>query len=464
MTDKYRKFTSRREFLRLSAIVAAGTTFAACAPPTAQPEQASAPESAPAAEEDTTITLWSWGTSMFRYLAEDGSNILAEKVKEDLGLDLETTPVEHADMAAKLKAALPAGTGPDMVNTDFDVMGPFWGFMEPLNAWGEKEWGSSWKTDLLSGPALSEMELVSSTLVGTPGEAYHMPGNMQLLGWLYYWIPVFEERGIDPSTLNTWEDFEDMLQSFLDDGIRPLGGQGHPAAYADWFKSLVEVTAPGKMAEVQLGQGDSKFTDPDMVAAFDLFAKVYSEYMQEGALAAADGNLVREGFWNGGSLPMLSLFTGTPYFSFTKNENEVIRNAMHNDVGTFLIPGSKGLAGTDAGVAMVAESDNKENAWEYMKWRTLGPGGEQMARTGQPVAAKAIAVPLQNTDFDKNLGAPLLEALASGDNVFRRILCTDVYQAATTTLPGVTEGLITAEQAAQEVQDAFDANCDQWMG
>ena len=136
---------------------------------------------------------------------------------------------------------------------------------------------------------------------------------------------------------------------------------------------------------------------------------------------------------------------------------------MHNDVGTFLIPGSKGLAGTDAGVAMVAESDNKENAWEYMKWRTIGPGAEQIARTGQPMGAKAIEVPPQNTDFDKNLGEPLLEAMVSGDNVFRRVLCTDVYQQLGIVLPGVTAGLINAEEAALEVQDAFDMSCQNWV-
>ncbi len=122
MTDTYRSFVSRREFLRLSAIATAGVTFAACAPPAAQPEQAGSEEAAPAAA-DTGVSLWSWGTAMARYLDPEGNDIFAETLKADTGLDLELGMVNHPDMAAKLKAALPAGTGPDLLNTDFDIMG-----------------------------------------------------------------------------------------------------------------------------------------------------------------------------------------------------------------------------------------------------------------------------------------------------------------------------------------------------
>ncbi len=461
MTDRDRNFVSRRDFLRVSAFATAGAALAACAPPAAAPADQGGGEEAMPAEADTGVSLWSWGTAMARYRSAEGEDIFADTLKADTGLDLELGMVDHPDMAAKLKAALPAGTGPDLLNTDFDIMGPFWGFVEPLNDRGEAEWGAGWKEDAFSGAALSEMELVAG-IVDLSGDALYLPGNMQLLGWLYYWIPTFEERGIDASALQTWDDFDALCQSFLDDGIAPIGGYNHPANMVDWFKSLVEVTGRGQLDEVQMGNGS--FTDAGVVDAFDLFATVYNDYMQEGAIGAQDGNAVREPFWNGtGDRPMINIFTGTPYFGFLNHESEVIRDAMNNSVGTFLLPGSRGLAATDAGVAMVSESERKDNAWEYMKWRTLGPGAEQIASTGQPMGAKAIEVPPQNTDFDKNLGEPLLEAMVSGDNVFRRVLCTDVYQQLGTVLPGVTAGLITAEEAAQEVQDAFDMSCQNWV-
>ena len=143
MTDRVRNFVSRRDFLRVSAFATAGAALAACAPPAAAPaDQGDAEESMPA-EADTGVSLWSWGTAMARYRSPEGEDIFADTLKADTGLDLELGMVDHPDMAAKLKAALPAGTGPDLLNTDFDIMGPFWGFVEPLNDRGEAEWGAS---------------------------------------------------------------------------------------------------------------------------------------------------------------------------------------------------------------------------------------------------------------------------------------------------------------------------------
>ena len=49
--------------------------------------------------------------------------------------------VEQNELGAKLKAALPAGNGPELLATDFDVMGPYWGFVEPLDGYASEEWG-----------------------------------------------------------------------------------------------------------------------------------------------------------------------------------------------------------------------------------------------------------------------------------------------------------------------------------
>ena len=59
--------------------------------------------------------------------------------------------------------------------------------------------------------------------------------------------------------------------------------------------------------------------------------------------------------------------------------------------------------------------------------------------------------------------APLYAALQSTNNKFRRILCPDVYQSLTKVIPGVISKQITAQDAAAEVQDAFDKNCGKWV-
>ena len=462
---KQGKGLSRRDFLRMSVLTGSGAVVASCAPEIVEVEKEVPVEVTRIVEiepeVDNGLSLWSWGTAMARYRDFDGNDVFVDRLAVDTGLELELSTLDGPDMVAKLKASLPAGTGPDVYNTDFSYVAPFWGFTEPLNAWGGAEWGANWKTDIFSDSATSEMELVASSFGELPGEALYLPGNMQLLGWIYYWIPKFEELGVDASGLNTWEDFETLCNTIKAAGVVPMGNGGEGAHLVDWYKSLVEVTAPGKFEEAQRGTGS--FTDPGLVKAFDLFSQVYNEFSQEGAIGAMDNNAIREPFYGGaGEVPMYNLFTGTPYFGWLTHDRDDIRHALNNTVGTFMVPGAKGLAATDAGVAMVASGSRKANAWKYMKWRTIGSGGQQIAGTGQPMGARALRPKKVGTDFDTNLQAPLLDALANQENVFRRVLCPDVNNTLMKVLPGVVVGEITSAQAADEVQAAFDANCGQW--
>ncbi len=450
MSSEKSKHLSRREFLRAAAGAAAATQLAGLV---------SSVGAAPPPQDATTITVWGWPTQLTRSMDAEGNELITDRVQEDLGLTLELNLVDQPDLGPKLKAALPAGTGPDVVTTDFDVMGPYWDFMTPLNSMAEAEWGSSWKTDVFTDTALNEMAIVGN-IVGDPEAAMYLPGDMQLLGWPFYWLSDFEDNDIDASSLKTFDDFIAACDTLKAAGIVPIIAGDHPAELADLFKSLVEVAAPGKMAQVQAGQGS--FTDPDMVETFNLIAMLYNNYMEDGAIATDAGTSLDTFHAHGGAIG--TTFAGVPWFGFVNSDNADVRANMRSNYGTFVLPGSKGLAATNAGVAIVAESENATAAWEYLKWATVGKGAEYDARdAAKPFAAKAITPSLTGTDFDTNIAEPLFDALQNGDNVFRRILCPDVYNAITTAIPGVVTGQISAEIAAADVQDAFDQNCGQWV-
>jgi ABC-type glycerol-3-phosphate transport system substrate-binding protein len=469
-----RKRISRRAFLKSAGIAAAGAGLAACAPnptpaPTAVPAATAVPATAAPAATAVPATvapqaaggklsLWGWTTATTRSRDANGKDILVQRVKEDLGIDLEMSLVEQNDMGAKLKAALPAGTGPDVLATDFDVMGPYWSFAAPLNALGTAEWGANWKKDQFTDSAVSEMDLVGD-IAGKPGEAMFLPGNMQVLGWLIYWIDDLQKNGVDPSKLSKWDDFTAACDTLKKAGLVPLIGGNHPATLVDWYQSLVEVAAPGKLDQVERGHG--KFNDADMTDAFNLIAKVHNDYMQPGVLGIDAGPGLDSFHAHKGA--MSGIFTGTPWFGFLNSDNKDIRAQMNGKYGTFLLPGSKGLAAMDAGIAMVDGTKNKDAAWAYMKWLSTGKGGAHLSDEGEPMGAKALKPAPKGTDFDKNLGAPLYAALQSTNNKFRRILCPDVYQSLTKVIPGVISKQITAQDAAAEVQDAFDKNCGKWV-
>jgi len=403
------------------------------------------------------VVMWGWPTTVTRSIDENGDDVLVQRAAEELGIDLEVVLTEQNELGAKLKAALPAGQGPDVLATDFDVMGPYWSFLEPLNAYAEEEWGADWRSNY-SGAALDEMDLVAN-IAGTPGEAFYLPGNMQLLGWVIYNRELFEQAGLDADSIGSYDDFVAACGQLQEAGIPAFAMGSHPAGLVDIFQTLVEITAPGQFELAQRGQAG--FADEDIAAAFDLTAEVYNDCAQEGAIAADIGTVVFPSMFNGESAMSLQ-FTGTPWFGFLNSVEDGGADFVRNKAGTFKIPGSKGLAATDGGVSIVADSDNKDLAWEVVKWISAGQEAERTAMS-EPVAWTAYPPQPTGDDFDTFLQAPLLDALATGDNKFRRVLCADVYNALETVIPGVVQGQIDAATAGLEVQDAFDRGCQDWV-
>ncbi len=410
-----------------------------------------------AAQEPAKVTIWGWPTTIAGFFDTD-TDTLVGRLKAETGIDAELVLTEQNELGAKLKAALPAGQGPDVLFTDFDVMNPYWQFMEPLDDRLVAEWGDDWRAQF-SGASMDELQLVSE-IAGKDGQALYLPGNVQLLGWLLYDRDAWSAAGLDPATLTGFDDLMSACATLKAADKTAILVGGHPAGLVDLYQSFVEVTAPGKMELAQRGQ--ASFTDADMTAAFDLITRLYTECAQEGAIAATvDATLFSQLF--SGQAATAFQFTGTPWFGFVADEAGGGADFMANRAGTFQMPGSKGLAATDAGIGVVASSQNKDAAWEVVKWIASGAENARNAERGEPMAFIANPPAGKGTDFDVYVQKPLIDALATGDNKFRRVLCADVYNALTQVIPGVVQGQIDAATAGQEVQDAFDRGCESWV-
>ena len=271
--------------------------------------------------------------------------------------------------------------------------------MEPVNSDAEKEWGADWRSKF-TDTALTEMDLVSQ-IAKKPGESLYIPGNMQVLGWPYYWRKDFEKAGIKAEDIKTYDDFIATCGKLKAAGFQPMLGGSHPAGLVDWYQTLVEVAAPGKMEQAEVGK--AKFTDPDMVKTFDMIAQIHKECLQEGAIGADLANVFPS--FHRGEGAMIFTFTGTPWFGFLNVEDKQTQANMRGEYGTFLFPQSKGLAATDGGVAMLASSKNKDKAWQVLKWMTAGGNAKLMAeQAGQPMAFKELTpdqrIPISTSILD----------------------------------------------------------------
>ena len=451
----------------------AGTTSppqsAAASPPSSAPSSVPSSAAASAAASsgpatlppESSLTMWGYPNALLNFAQTNGTAELEAAVKSDLNIDLTLTTVAQNDLGAKLKAALPAGTGPDLVLTDFDVMNPYWQFMQPLDTYAAADWGATWQTNFTDS-ALTEMQLVG-TIAGGAGKSYYLPGDMQLVGSVMYSKSLLAKAGVDPTTLTSFSDFLGACGKIKAAGLTADETAGHPATLVDDYMTFTENEAPGEMLLAE--RGKAKFTDPNMVKAFDDIAQIYNQCAEKGAIGTDTTQVFPAFFKIPQTAAMSTLFGGSGWFSFAAAPDPATKQLMNSDISTFAFPGSKGLVSTDAGVAMTASSTNKDAAWRLIKWFTTGAGAMHTAQTQNvPMAWKAIQPTPLGTAFDQNVAAPVYAQLANGDaNKFRRVLCADVYNALTTVIPGVVTGQLTSAAAAQQVQTAFDTNCQKWV-
>src|SRR5947209_19732320 len=111
MSSKSSKSLSRRQFLRITAGAAATTQFSIILPASLLGQRS--PLSSLAAQQ-STVAFWGWPTQITRSLDEQGKDKLAERILADTGVKLEVNLVDQPDLSPKLRAALPASTGPDV--------------------------------------------------------------------------------------------------------------------------------------------------------------------------------------------------------------------------------------------------------------------------------------------------------------------------------------------------------------
>ncbi len=249
--------TSRREFLRLAGIGAAGMALAACgkskapaqeAAPTAASEAAAAgSEAAPApAAEGVTLTQWyheygEAGTQEAVYRIADEYNNMTD------GVTVEVT-WSPGDYATKLNSALAAGTGPDVYENQFNISLVEAGHVIPLD-------------ELYTPEVKADFDAKDLSYISYQGNIYGVRMIIDT-GLLYSRKSILDEAGIQPPT--TWDELaaaSEALTTGRQKGLF-LGNDGGIAALDDigpWAAGLVLVDDTPSIA----------FDPADMAAVYD---------------------------------------------------------------------------------------------------------------------------------------------------------------------------------------------------
>lgn len=200
-----RKKLSRRDFLRLSALTAAGAALAGCAgvgtavpvEEAEKPAEAPAKAEAPAPEEAQEMVFWpEWGGK-----DADALQAQTDKFTRETGIAVEFLPIrDHARMIASMGA----GNPPDLLMTwDAGAVGT-WGFNEAIIDLTPYIEASGFDLDKLHPLGVASGNMMGIKQIGLPLTNY--------LNTVLYWNKdAFTEAGLDPETSpETWEEARAM--------------------------------------------------------------------------------------------------------------------------------------------------------------------------------------------------------------------------------------------------------------
>lgn len=420
-----------------------------------------------AEEEQTTITFWKWipteDAAQMPALAEAFAAAYPE-------VNLEITHVGESDsFFQKLSAGLPAGEGPTVIAMQVGARAnQYKEFMEPLAPFAEKAWGENWK-DMFLGAALDQCAYSGE-------EMYVLPGGMTATPLIEYNAEMFKEAGIE-EVPTTREEMMDVIAKLTETFPNHIPGVAIGAKEGwtcrDAFMGIMNQVAPGKIYEAQ--EGNASFTDPEFIEALTIWKSLFDDgFFAPGSLGVAlypdineafllggEGNsyaMIHCGTWHGGVLTKTGLETGL---------TEGTRNVQ--DMGFMLLPavvdGAEQSMQVTVDIAWGMNADatdeEKEAAWKFIEFMTVGEGQTIWANTLQ-VLPSANDVDLTKAYGDM-IGEIQEEALkvaedgiANGEYA-RELRYSEIANALNDALQAVAAGTMTPEDAAASVEMASQA-------
>lgn len=215
------------------------------------------------AQEDVTLTMWSWRTEDV-----DGYNAILDTFEEqNPGITVKFEAFKNTEYNTVLATSLEGGKGPDVMQLRaYGGLQRYTDFLIPL---GDKV------------PALDEFpgSSLASAEGRDNGKIYGVPFANQVLG-IYYNKEIFEEYGL--SEPETWDEFLSLCETLKENGVIPLANGGK----AGWMLEIMFGTfGPnfygGNSFFNAVTEGETTFEDPAFVDALKKMTEL-KPYMQPG--------------------------------------------------------------------------------------------------------------------------------------------------------------------------------------
>jgi len=397
------KSISRREMLRLSGTLIAGTVLAGCATKATQAPEAPAPPAAteaPPAAGPTAVPppkKPQGNVVAFHDVKELTEGQITEFQSEFPGITIEFVNREEP---ARLYAMIAAGTPPDLIRVQAPSIPGYLarGYLKDLTPYFEAS--SSLHLDDLM-PANDYYKAEAPMKIGT-GKIYGMCKDFSPDFTLFAYKKAFEDAGVavpDPAKSLTYAEILDLARKVSKkEGDRVLmWGYGYEDGWIDriWMNGLAE-----------LGQNlySEDFTQVIIGGNEETrrMAQYYFDLAKEN-LAVSPVNPSPNG-WAGGDFTagLLAMMQYGFWFS-AMAETDTTRGQVVMLPGVTWAGKRRDPTMTATGMVMEADAKNPDAAWVVFEWYNAGKQARDRAASGWGVPALKSMMNLvpQQTDFQK---------------------------------------------------------------
>lgn len=275
---------------------------------------------------------------------------------------------------------------------------------------------------------------------------------------LWYNKTLFEQAGVDPASMATWEGFLAGVQAFKDAGITPIaiGAKDKWPAHFWWSKLVIRLAGQEGFEAAARGEGDG-FAGEDFVKAGEYFLQLAElDPWQEGFLAATYGDASGQ---FGDGLAAMHLMGDWDYGAMKDNSADKL-GIPDEELGILPFPTIEGGKGdptdTLGGLGGVLFSKNASDA--AIKWIEFFNSVENQAKYAKdayyiPIAKGAADVMTNpfKAQIAQNIGNAHWHA-----NFFDQALGPNVGGVVNDVSAELAGSAMSAEEAAELIKEAVD--------
>ncbi|MDZ4766144.1 MAG: extracellular solute-binding protein [Chloroflexota bacterium] len=398
------------------------------------------------AQEPVTIDWWHIFT-VPPELTDFMQTLADEYMAANPNVTINITVLENEAFKERLPTVMQAGDPPDLFQSWGG--GPLWtfgeaGLLRDLTPELDANDGE-WRNTYSSQAALN--------LFGTDGEIWGVPWNFGGVG-IWYNKELFAQAGIDALPA-TWSEFLAVVQQLKDAGITPLSvGQSEKWPGHFWYVYLA-IREGGQAGFEAAYNRDGSFADAPFVAAGqDLLDLIALEPFQEGFLGMGYGQA--SGLMGNGEVAMELMGHWAPG---AQRGNSISGEGLaEGNLGWFPFPAVEGGMGgaTDllgGGDGLAFGVNAPDEAIDFAKFLTSAD--VQRRIVALETGWLPTAVGANDAVTDPLLGEILAARDAAGyyQSYYDQFLPPAVAQAVLDAVDGLFNGTLTADEAAQQIED-----------